>query len=159
VAIATPERAGAAAALLPDVLARLGEAWVREASTSMAPFLRPGDHLLLRPAAAPELSRGMVVAYRRWNRVVVHRLVGRDGQGLVVKGDDTEATERISAGDVLARVVAVRRPSGRTIRLDRFPWPALGRLFAALSLGAGRTGSVRSRAARLPLRVVGRLAG
>ncbi len=119
-AIATPERAGAAAALLPDVLARLGEAWVREASTSMAPFLRPGDRLLLRPAASP-LRRGAVVAYPQRGRVLVHRVVGMDGRGILVKGDGAEAAERVQAADVLGRVVAVRRPSGRTIRLDRFP--------------------------------------
>ncbi|HXG16903.1 MAG TPA: S24/S26 family peptidase [Calidithermus sp.] len=153
-AIATPERAGAAAALLPDVLARLGEAWVREASTSMAPFLRPGDRLLLRPAAGP-LRRGAVVAYPQRGRVLVHRVVGTDGRGILVKGDGAEAAERVRAADVLGRVVAVRRPSGRTIRLDRFPWPALGRLLAFVSLGTAGAGPVGRRALRLAFRIVG----
>jgi hypothetical protein len=156
VAIATPGRRAAAADLLPDVLARRGEAWVREASASMAPIFRPGDRLLLRPLTG-EPPTGTVLVYRDRDRWVVHRLVGRDDRGLLVKGDDAGSTECIRQAAVLAQVVAVRRPSGRTTRLDRWPWPWVQRLLALASLRAGRragTGAV-ARAARLPFRVVG----
>lgn len=154
-AIATPGRHAAASDFLPDILARRGEVWVREASASMAPIIRPGDRLLLRPLAGPP-EAGTVLAYRDRHRWVVHRLVARGAQALLVKGDDAESAEWIGAGDVLAQVVALRRPSGRTTRLDRWPWPWLQRLLAYLSLRAGgRAGTVARAAARLPFRLAG----
>jgi signal peptidase I len=157
VAIATSGRR-AAAVLLPDVLGRQGEAWVREASASMAPIIRPGDRLLLRPLTAAPPAPGAVLAYRARDRWVVHRLVGRDGDELLVKGDDAESAERIRSEDVLARVVAVRRPSGRTMRFDRFPWSWIERVLARVSrrpiAGAGRVGRAVSR---LPFQLASRI--
>lgn len=154
-AIATPGRRAAVSDLLPDILVRRGEAWVREASASMAPIIRPGDRLLLRPLpGAP--PAGTVLVYRDRERWMAHRLVGRDGHALLVKGDDAEGVERIRGAAVLAEVVAVRRPSGRTVRLDRWPWPWLQRLLAFVSLRAGgRAGTVARAAARLPFRLAG----
>ncbi|HXG02420.1 MAG TPA: S24/S26 family peptidase [Candidatus Binatia bacterium] len=154
-AIATPGRHAAASDFLPDMLARRGEAWVREASASMAPIIRPGDRLLLRPLPGRP-APGAVLVYRTRDRWMVHRLVASDGRHLLLKGDDADSVERVRPGDVLARVVAVRRPSGRTTRFDRFPWPwvepVLARASRRSAVGAGRLG----RAAwRLVLRLVG----
>lgn len=154
-AIATPGRHAAAAELLPDVLARRGEAWVREASTSMTPIIRPGDRLLLR-ALVGEPPPGAVLAYRAPDRWMVHRLVARDGRHLLLKGDGADSAERVRPDDVRARVVAVRRPSGRTTRFDRFPWPWVEPFLARASR---RSASASGRLRRAAWRLVFRFAG
>lgn len=154
-AVVSPEtRDAVAAALLPEVLARQGEVWVREASASMHPLIRPGDLVLLRALSShAPLAFGGLLAYRRGDRLVVHRLVGRDGPVLLVKGDALDMVERVSRGQTIAHVAAVRRPTGRLADFERFPWPWFHRLLGVVARLAERWSPSRPAALRRVFRI------
>lgn len=137
--LASSERA---APFVHDVLAREGAVWVHESSDSMAPLVRAGDRLCLAPAALADLRPGQLVAYRRDGQLVVHRLLARDVVGLVTKGDGLSRRDApLSPNDIVARVTAVATPRGRTLELDAFPWPLVGRFLAVVSRVSERTRS------------------
>jgi hypothetical protein len=130
----TQTRAELAADFVPDVLAREGDVWVSAASSSMAPLVCAGDALRLVAAEAGRLQPGALVAFRRAGALVVHRLLSQTPDGLVTKGDALpDADPRVPWPAVVARVATVRTPAGRRLDLDRWPWPAVGRLLAALA--------------------------
>jgi signal peptidase I len=85
----------------------------------MAPTLRPGDRLLVRPlAGAPPPSEGEIVVTRRGTRLVTHRLVMKMGDLAITRGDACRALDPpVSSQALLGRVVLVRRSSQWTL-----PW-------------------------------------
>lgn len=81
---------GAYVALAPPALGgRVTYAFIRGAS--MRPALRQGDLVLIRPA--PGYRIGDVVAYRLEGRIVLHRVVARDGSRYVLQGDANAWTD------------------------------------------------------------------
>ena len=135
-----------------DVLSREGALWVREASPSMLPLIRPGDELWLAPVSPRRISRGMLVAYEREGQLVVHRVIACDEAGIVAKGDALAAPDPVVPRDqVVARVIALRRATGRLVDLDAFPWPLINRLLGGLAFLACSLCREGSRAARPPL--------
>ncbi|HBH00483.1 MAG TPA: hypothetical protein DDZ42_00980 [Candidatus Rokubacteria bacterium] len=149
----------AAVDLVRDVLAREGACWVREASPSMAPLIRPGDELCLAPAVPGRVGAGAVVGFRRGGLLVVHRVLARTPAFAVTKGDalgDPDAP--VGWADVVGRVVALRTPEGRHVGLVGFPWPLLDRALALLATMAARfePGGLAWKALRAPFHLVAR---
>ncbi len=148
-----------------DTLARERAVWVRERTDSMAPLVRAGDRLQLASADPRHVHAGPLVAFRSGAALVVHRVLACSAAGVVTKGDALAHRDHPVPWDaVVARVIAVAHgPHVRT--LDRFPWPALGRAFAALSRlaettapsGPSRWRRSAWRLARAPFHVVARL--
>ena len=125
---------GLAVAFVPDVLAREGAAWVRAASSSMAPLVREGDALRLVPLDRGRVGPGDLVAFVEGSVLVVHRVLARTPAGVVTKGDAlAEPDGLVEWTRVVARVAAIRTPAGRTLDFDRAPWRRLARLLAALA--------------------------
>ena len=132
-------RGAAAVPLALDALARGESLWVREASPSMLPLIRPGDELKLAPIAPRKIGRGAVVAYRRGAQLVIHRVLAASGSGVVAKGDALASPDPLVPWDrVVARVVALRGPDGRVVDLEAFPWPFVDRLLAGIASLAAR---------------------
>ncbi len=101
----------------------------------MYPFVQNGDILLVEPRNAAELSTGDVVFYRRpRGRFTAHRLVQKDGSGiLITRGDNLHYCDYpVPAEQVLGKVIAVER-NGHCIRLDSALNKAVGRTWARLS--------------------------
>jgi hypothetical protein len=122
-----------------EMLARDGTLWAREASSSMAPLLRPGDWVRLDPFEPAAAFVGMLVAYRSADRIIVHRMLAWNATGFVAKGDALPSPDLIVPwGRVVGRVAARRRPDGRIVDLRRFPWPALDGLLGRVATLAGR---------------------
>lgn len=116
-----------------ETLARTRMVWVREGSDSMAPLVRAGDRLRLAPADRLQIRPGSLVAFCSDARLVVHRVLACGPAGVVTKGDALSRRDGpVSWNAVVGRVVAVAHPV-RLAELERFPWPALGRMLAALS--------------------------
>ena len=89
----------------------------RVASWSMYPTLCKGDRLELGPAEP--LRVGDLVVFRRPFGLVCHRLVARQEQVLLTKGDASSgAPEPVMFRDVLGIVVAVVRGSTRVVTAD-----------------------------------------
>ncbi|MBI2153259.1 MAG: hypothetical protein HYU24_06070 [Candidatus Rokubacteria bacterium] len=125
--------------LAQDVLARGERLWVREASASMLPLVRPGDELLLAPLGGRRIGAGTLIAYERDAELVIHRVVAASGSGVVTKGDALASPDPLVPWErVVARVVALRGLAGRLVNLEAFPWPLLDRwLGAVASLASG----------------------
>jgi hypothetical protein len=122
-----------------EVLTREGCLWVQEASSSMAPLIRPGDWLRLDPLPRGRLSIGTLVAYRSGERLVMHRVLRWSDAGLVAKGDALPSPDPLVPWDhVVGRVNALRRLDGRVVDFGRFPWPALNALLGVIASLAWR---------------------
>jgi len=105
--------------LAAEVVARFGSARIRVQGSSMLPSIRPGDEIELRPVAPQAIEIGDVVAYRRADRLFVHRVVARNSQReLVTRGDTLpQADAPVSESELLGAVSAVRR-NGRNVSLQ-----------------------------------------
>ncbi|SRR5712691_569675 len=100
---------------------------------SMLPCLRDGDVALVVPAAGTEISVGDVICYETPpGRVFLHRVIERERERLVAKGDALLFTDLIDPGQVLGKVVAVQR-RGRFERLDTRSGRWRNRAIAAVS--------------------------
>jgi hypothetical protein len=114
-----------------------GEEWldIPVAGRSMHPLILGGDRVRVatRRTAAP----GDVVAIRRGEDLLVHRIVGMQGGHLLEMGDAELRACEVLAGELLGVAVAVRSRRGRLFRLDSAVARRHGQIAAAL-LRAGR---------------------
>jgi hypothetical protein len=80
---------------------------------SMTPFIRDGDVITISPFIKKKPSLGEIVATIRpgSEKLVVHRLVGRQGNGWLILGDNTP--------DDLMDVIASKNLIGRVTRIER----------------------------------------
>ena len=141
-------RGDVTASFAQEALTRQGALWVREATPSMLPLIRPGDELLLAPLGSRQIRVGALIAYRREAQLIIHRVLAVGGSGVLAKGDALASPDPLVPWDrVVARVVALRRANGRAVNLDAFPWPLLNRLLA----GIASVASHLSREAPQPL--------
>lgn len=87
---------------------------------SMRPTLRDGDTVLVHPATARPPRRGDVLLVRRHGRLVLHRMLGRDGAGGIRLAADAalQQVETVPA-DAVVGVASSRWRRGRERRLDR----------------------------------------
>ena len=85
---------------------------------SMLPFIWDGDVALVTPTAPASIAIGDIVCYETTpGRLFLHRIVRRDGDRFVTKGDALSSTEVIERTQLLGKVVAFER-HGRVNRLD-----------------------------------------
>jgi signal peptidase I len=106
-------------------------------TTSMAPFLQPGDHVMLAAVTTQSLRVGDIVALAALPHPIVHRLLAvRDRRGkllLVTKGDSNPRYDRrLPPQAVLGQAVAVHR-TGSSLALTNAKVRLAARLLAAIS--------------------------
>jgi signal peptidase I len=132
------------AGLMRAVLER-GKAFRLEArGASMHPVIRDGDILTIRPLAGAPVKTGDVVAFVNpaTGGVWIHRIVGKDGSGYRLKGDNAHCEDgAVPEAAILGRVERIER-EGRPVfrgaalrssliaRLSRSSWfiPLIRRL-------------------------------
>ena len=99
-------------------LLRRGEGLrIRARGASMLPFVWDGDIAQVTPTASARIAIGDVVCYETPGRLFLHRVIRRDGDRFVTKGDALSSTEVIDRMQVLGKVVSVER-RGSITRLD-----------------------------------------
>ena len=132
-------KAAVATSLVMEVLARDGEAWVREATLSMSPLIRPGDEVrLIRPDPG-RISRGALIACRRAEGLVLHRVLARTDAGVVTKGDALASPDPpVGWEEVVAGVAALRRAGKPEADLNVFPWPVVNHALGVIAAIACR---------------------
>ena len=98
-------------ALAEDVLGQGGILRFRARGGSMRPLIHDGNPIALEPASPAQLRVGDVILYRTGQNAIVHRLVGYDGQALLIRGDAGRACapDRVLSDQVLGRVCQVQR--------------------------------------------------
>lgn len=140
-------------ALLCETLRAGGTATFTPSGESMRPMLRSGrDKVTLRLPTEP-LRRHDLPLYRRENgQYVLHRVLGRDAQGYLLRGDHQLETEHgITDGQIVGLVVAFERGGKRYAVTDRRYrlycrlWNSAAVFFARRALRA-----VRARLHRAP---------
>jgi signal peptidase I len=87
--------------------------------TSMAPFIRNGDIVTVRPARERPLLKGDVVAFAEpsTNKLCVHRIIRASGGRYAVKGDNVPNADGVIPGSCIVGVVAKVERGGRKISL------------------------------------------
>jgi signal peptidase I len=113
----------ALAEILQAVLDRGAPFRFRATGFSMTPFVRDGDIVTLAPLSGAPVRRGEVVAFMRpeTNKLVIHRVVGQQGDALLIQGDNVhKADGPIPSDHILGRVTRVER-GGRPVYLGLGP--------------------------------------
>lgn len=106
---------------------------LRVDGTSMSPFLKPGDQVVLRKATLQQLKKGDLVVVRRPHDLVTHRLVAQSAGQWSTKGDNSRYPDPPAAEDrVLGKVIAIEK-TNQTIDLQTARWQFLNRWLASLS--------------------------
>ncbi|MDQ7028880.1 MAG: S24/S26 family peptidase [Ardenticatenia bacterium] len=117
-----------------DALARHRRIKLHVRGTSMAPWLAPGDVLVVVHPHADALCPGDIVVRCDGNTWLAHRLVAYDADQDMwyTKGDNVPRLDPpLSPNALLGRVVAIER-DGTTQGLDTWRFTVAGRLIAWL---------------------------
>lgn len=84
---------------------------------SMFPFIRNEDILTIKAASAAHLSIGRIVAFTSpdQKKLVVHRIIGKKGTDLLIRGDHMEARsgEWINSDNIIGYVSKVEHNGKR----------------------------------------------
>ena len=119
--------------LAADLLRRGSPLRIKARGGSMTPFVRDGDVALVTPAAAGHVSIGDVICYETpAGTLLLHRLIARDRDRLVAKGDALAFAEILDRTRLLGKVVAVER-HGTVKRFDTRGAQWRNRVIAVLS--------------------------
>lgn len=92
---------------------------------SMLPLLGRGlDRVVVRPCASEELKVGRIALFRTDSRrLIVHRIVRRDGDDFVMAGDGNyRKTERCTLDQVIGVVDKVIRRNGKVVDCTSRMW-------------------------------------
>lgn len=100
------------------------EAEFRLNGNSMRPLLRNGrDVVIIAPVAAERVAEGDVVLFRYQGKHILHRIIKRSGENLLLAGDGNYCRfETATTSEVIGRLVRVRRPSGKVISCESRSW-------------------------------------
>jgi len=114
--------------------------WWPFVGTSMSPYIKEGDMLLVQHALHP-IRLGDVIVFRRAGGLIAHRvvLVRRHGNNRVyqTKGDNTRSFDApVLQSSVLGRVVRIQK-SDRAISLEKPHIKLLNFVFALFSYAMG----------------------
>jgi ribosomal protein S18 acetylase RimI-like enzyme len=96
----------------------------------MSPFILPEDIIVVRKIQPENLKKGMVVAYKACESIIVHRFFGYKKEGghtlLKIRGDLSSGSfEYLRAEEILGYVIAVERGE-KIISVDNWRWRVLG---------------------------------
>jgi len=104
--------------LAAQVLRRGQHLRIKARGGSMLPFIWDGDVVLVTPTAPTSIVIGDVVCYETApGRLFLHRIIRRDGDRFVTKGDALSSAEVIEPTELLGKVVGIERRGGIS-RLD-----------------------------------------
>ena len=102
--------------LIRLALQRAGRVRFRARGGSMRPFLHDGDLVSVVASDTRHVEIGEIICYEAApDRLIVHRLIARDGADLVTRGDALPWVDRVPAERVLGRVVRIER-AARLVR-------------------------------------------
>lgn len=97
---------------------------------SMEPFILDGDILTIEPIKTNVLRVGDIVFYRaEGDSLVAHRIVGKLGSSLKVRGDSSPGSEGIITLDKVLGVIASVEREGYQTNIKSGLWRGLGYLW------------------------------
>ena len=98
---------------------------------SMFPLLRNGKDEVILEKCFPENLKPMdVILFRYRVAHVLHRIIKRKGNDLLIQGDGSiVAMEHCTVNDVVGKVTSICRSSGKTILIDSWKWKLYSHLW------------------------------
>jgi signal peptidase I len=91
--------------------------------TSMLPFLHEGDVLTLVPFYGSELKFGDIVLFKNKRKKILHRIIKKNNNKLVIQGDAFwKIKEKVTTDDVIARLQKIKRKNGVVVDCTTFNW-------------------------------------
>ena len=98
---------------------------------SMFPLLRNGkDSVILEKCLSSDLNPMDVVLFRYRGSYVLHRIIQRTGDELLIQGDGSiVAMEQCTVKDVVGKVTGICRPSGIVVSVKSWKWTMPSRLW------------------------------
>jgi signal peptidase I len=100
---------------------------IKVTSESMAPLLRPGDYVLVKPVQPDDLARGDLVVVQRGGELVTHRLVGMGTGEWLTKGDRLYVFDPPLQKEAILGTVADVIRDGLVINLQTQRWRRINR--------------------------------
>lgn len=97
------------ASTFEDILARNGVLVYKTRGVSMEPMLRQDRDLVVIRVPDSQLEKYDVALYRRGKDYVLHRVIGLEDGGYIIRGDNTYSLERVPEGDVIGVLTAFQR--------------------------------------------------
>ncbi len=102
-------------------------------SGSMAPILKPGDHILIQPAVFDRIRPGDIVILQRSSDLVTHRLIQTNPTTCLVKGDAFRLADPPFLPSALLGLVLAVEHQSKQVNLRSRPWIACGKFLAWLA--------------------------
>ena len=101
---------------------------------SMRPMMRSEkDKVTLTAHTDKDIKIGAVMLFKHKGHHIMHRIVGIEGDKITFAGDGNyRITEQAAREDIVAKVTAIIRPSGRTVSLDSRRWRVYSVIWLAL---------------------------
>ena len=98
---------------------------------SMFPLLRNvKDSVILEKCSTDNLKPMDVVLFRYQGTYVLHRIIQRRGDDLLIQGDGSiMAMEQCTVNDVVGKVTRICRPSGKIVSVESWKWILPSRLW------------------------------
>lgn len=98
---------------------------------SMFPLLRNmKDSVILEKCSMHDLKPMDVVLFRYRGTHVLHRIIQRTGDDLLIQGDGSiVAMEQCTVNDVVGKVTGICRPSGKIFSVENWKWKLSSRLW------------------------------
>ena len=98
---------------------------------SMFPLLRNGKDEVILEKCFPENLKPMdVILFRYRGAHVLHRIIKRKGNDLLIQGDGSiVAMEHCTINDVVGKVTSICRSSGKTILIESWKWKLYSHLW------------------------------
>ena len=102
-----------------DLLARDGHIVYRTRGTSMEPMLRQNRDLVVIRVPAARLDTYDVALYKRGSAYVLHRVIGLEKKGYLIRGDNTFTVEHVPFDAVIGVLSSFRRKGKEVDVKDR----------------------------------------
>ena len=100
---------------------------------SMAPFLRPGDKVLVQPAQPEALRVGDLIVARRAGEFITHRLVRIGKNEYYTKGDRSRYLDPpLTLDSIIGKVIEIERP-GRIVDMQAGYWRLVNALLGRIN--------------------------
>jgi signal peptidase I len=142
-----------------ELLHKTGHCWLSVITGSMAPLIRPGDRVLVTSKDIEKIGIGDIVAFRRDDNIIVHRILHRKKNGMSIdfleKGDATYFSRFISANDIIGKVTA-QKSGSEILVFDSAGGRFASSVFGLFSDVTARTVSLFRSSRYRPLRIGGK---
>ena len=101
------------------------ESQLKLSGHSMTPVIKNGDWLTLKHNKN-DIKVGSIIAYRREQKIIVHRVIKMQAQSLITKGDfNYHLDEAVDIKNVIGKVIAIKNR-----RIDTKLWSVIAYIIA-----------------------------